>query len=110
MSRAIIVARIRPGSEAEVVRLFVDSDQTSLPIDLGVRERSLYTLQDLYLHVIDFHPGADADAAIAAGRDHPGFHAISERLRPHISPYDPETWRSPRDAMARCFYTWRAEG
>jgi len=106
MSRAIIVARLKPGAEAEVARLFAESDRTSLPADLGVRERSLYLFQDLYMHVIDFH--GDAEAALAGGRDHPGFHDISARLRPYISPYDPATWRSPRDAMARCFYAWQA--
>ncbi|WP_165956124.1 TcmI family type II polyketide cyclase [Streptomyces hainanensis] len=27
-------------------------------------------------------------------------------LRPYIDPYDPQTWRSPADAMARRFYHW----
>ena len=40
-------------------------------------------------------------------RGHPEFIRISERLRPYISPYLP-TWRSPRDAMAHCFYRYDA--
>ena len=42
-------------------------------------------------------------------RGHPEFVRVSERLRPYISPYLP-TWRSPRDAMAHCFYRYDASG
>jgi cyclase len=108
MSRLVVVARIRPGAETEVARLFTASDQTSLPTDLGVLERSLYTFNDLYLHVIDFR--GDAEEAVAIGHRHPGFQDISERLQPYVTPYDPETWRSPHDAVARRFYVWRATG
>ena len=39
-------------------------------------------------------------------RDHPLFKEISSRLDAYITPYDPETWRSPKDAQAREFYSW----
>ncbi|NUK26932.1 TcmI family type II polyketide cyclase, partial [Streptomyces lunaelactis] len=35
---------------------------------------------------------------------------ISDRLSAFVSPYDPETWRSPKDAMAREFYRWDRDG
>ena len=108
MSRALIVARIRPAAKAEIARIFAESDRTSLPSHLGVRERGLYALNDLYVHVVDFE--ADVEKAMAVAQAHPGFHEISEQLRPHVLPYDPRTWRSPRDAMADCFYHWRANG
>jgi cyclase len=105
MKRTVIVARMLPGSAAEVAKIFAESDRTSLPRDLGVSERTLYSLGDLYVHLVDFD--RDAAQAMAEAQGHPGFHDISERLRPHISPYLP-TWRSPRDAIADSFYQWRA--
>jgi cyclase len=103
-NRSIIVARIRHGAEPDVARIFAESDATSLPHDLGVRERSLYTLRDLYVHLVEFDESVDS--AMTRAQQHPGFADISARLRPYISPYDPETWRSPRDAAARQFYSW----
>jgi len=97
-----------PGAEPEVARIFAESDRTSLPGDIGVRERGLYTLRDLYVHVVDFD--GEAQSAMAAANAHDGFHEVSDRLRPYVLPYDPETWRSPRDAMAHRFYHWRADG
>ena len=42
--------------------------------------------------------------------EHPEFRAISDRLSAFVSPYDPETWRGPKDAMAREFYRWERDG
>ena len=106
-NRSLIVARIRPGAEPEVARIFVESDATSLPHDLGVRQRSLYSLRDLYVHLVEFDN--DVDVVMSRAQVHPGFADISERLRPYISPYDPQTWRSPKDAAAVQFYSWRPE-
>lgn len=103
MNRTLIVARIRPGSESEVARIFAESDDTSLPVEAGVAERSLYSLQDIYVHVIDFEK--DGMQTVAAVQNHQEFRDISERLAEFISPYSP-TWRSPRDAMAARFYHW----
>jgi cyclase len=106
MNKALIVARIAPDGQDEVARIFGESDRTSLPWQLGVRERSLYVLNDVYLHAVTFD--RPVHEAMAVAREHPGFAGISERLRPHIAPYDPQTWRSPRDAMAHRFYHWVA--
>ena len=106
-NRSLIVARIRPGAEPEVARIFAESDATSLPHDLGVRQRSLYALRDLYVHFVEFDN--DVDVVMSRAQGHPGFADISERLRPYISPYDPQTWRSPKDAAAVQFYSWRPE-
>lgn len=108
MSRVLIVAKLRPQTERDVARIFAESDSTSLPFDLGVRERSLYVLSDAYVHLVEFD--GDTEQAMAAAREHLGFQDISERLLPYISPYDPGTWRSPKDAMARRFYHWTPDG
>ena len=39
-------------------------------------------------------------------RDHELFREISRQLDDYITPYNPETWRSPKDAQAREFYSW----
>lgn len=107
VKRGVIVARIRPGSEEQVAAIFAESDATELPRLAGVRHRSLFMLEDLYVHLVETDD--DFDASVANIREHPLFQDISEKLRPYIQPYNPETWRSPRDAMAREFYAWDAE-
>jgi cyclase len=42
-------------------------------------------------------------------RDDPLFKDISRRLDEYITPYNPETWQSPKDAQAREFYSWDAD-
>jgi cyclase len=103
--RALIVAKIRPGSAGTVAEIFAESDRTSLPRDAGVAQRTLYALGDLYVHLVEFE--GDATEAMATIPAHPGFAEVSERLRPYVSPYLP-AWRSPRDAVAVPFYHWRA--
>ena len=103
-SRNVIVAKIVPGAEAEVARVFGESDSTDLPYALGVTERSLYSLGDLYVHIVEFDRSATEAMAVAARQ--PGFRDISAQLQPYISPYL-STWRSPADASAKQFYSWR---
>jgi len=108
MNRTIIVARIKPNAEPDVAEVFAASDTTSLPHDLGVQRRALYSLRDIYLHVIDFRE--DPAQALRRAPDLPGFRQISADLRPFIRPYDEQHWRSPQDAVARQFYRWSADG
>jgi cyclase len=105
MSRTLIVARIQPGAEPDVGRIFAASDATELPDEIGVQERSLYSLHDIYVHVVDF--AASDEHSLERARALPGFRQISRDLTPYISPYDP-AWARPQDAVARCFYRWRA--
>lgn len=105
-SRAVIVARIRPGTSDKVAEVFAESDAGELPRLAGVRHRSLFVLQDLYVHLVE--TDGDVDGAVEQIRDHELFREISARLEPYIEPYDPATWRSPKDAMAVEFYRWDA--
>ncbi|MFF5174591.1 TcmI family type II polyketide cyclase [Micromonospora sp. NPDC000089] len=105
MERSLIVAKVVPSAEDRVAEIFAESDATELPRLVGVRHRSLYRLGDLYVHLLE--TDSAGTGAVEAVRDHPEFVRVSERLRPYISPYSPD-WRSPRDAMARCFYTFDA--
>jgi len=105
MTRVLIVGKLIPGSEDRIAEIFADSDRSELPDITGVRHRSLYSLHDLHLHLIETAGSAPLDMARAHA--HPLFVAVNERLDRYTSPYLP-TWRGPRDAMAHRFYTWDA--
>lgn len=107
VKRGVIVARIKPGAEEAVARIFAESDRSELPALAGVVHRSLFVLDDIYVHYVE--TDADFEAAVDQIREHPLFKEISAELDAHISPYDPETWRSPKDATAREFYSWDAD-
>ena len=100
----MIVAKIKPGAEEDVAKLFAESDESELPRMAGVRHRSLFVLDDIYIHYVETDD--DFAEAVDAVRDHPLFREISKRLDDFITPYDPETWKSPKDAQAREFYSW----
>jgi cyclase len=101
--RTLIIARIAPDAEQDVATIFAESDQTSLPDIAGVQRRSLYRLADLYVHLLE--TSDQGAAAVKRASSHPDFARVSDRLRPYISPYL-ETWQSPADAQAHCFYEW----
>ncbi|GLZ00728.1 TcmI family type II polyketide cyclase [Actinoplanes sp. NBRC 103695] len=105
MHSTLIVARMRPESAADVAKLFGEFDRTEMPHLMGTRRRELFAYQGLYFHLQDFE-GEDGHHAIGEARQHPLFQGISADLRPYIDPYDPQTWRSPADAMAQRFYHW----
>ena len=105
-TRAVIVARIKPGARDRVAEVFSESDAGELPRLAGVRHRSLFVLDDVYVHLVETDD--DVEGAIDQVRDHPLFREVSARLEPYIEPYDPATWRSPKDAMAVEFYRWDA--
>ncbi|CAM5561426.1 TcmI family type II polyketide cyclase [Streptomyces aurantiogriseus] len=107
MHHALIVARMAPGSAPDIARIFEESDRGELPHLVGVSRRSLFQFGDVYLHLIESE--RDPGPAIAKVAGHPAFRDVSERLQAHVSAYDPETWRSPKDAMAHCFYRWERD-
>jgi cyclase len=104
VKRGVIVARIKPGAEEEVARIFAESDETELPQLTGVRHRSLYVLDDIYIHLVETDD--EFATAVEGVRDHELFKDISRKLDAYIQPYNPDTWKSPKDAQAREFYSW----
>jgi cyclase len=106
VKRGVIVAKIKPGSEEAVANLFAESDESELPQMAGVRHRSLFVLDDVYIHLVELDE--DFAETVDNVRDHPLFKEISRRLDEFITPYNPETWQSPKDAQAREFYSWDA--
>lgn len=108
MHSTLIVARMEPQSSPAVAELFAEFDQTEMPGLMGTRRRELFHYRGLYFHLQDFddeHGGQ----VIEATKSHPSFVQISTDLKQFITAYDPETWRSPKDAMAARFYHWAAE-
>ncbi|MEV6651950.1 TcmI family type II polyketide cyclase [Streptomyces sp. NPDC051219] len=107
MHHALIVARMAPDSAPDIADLFAASDGGELPHLVGVSRRSLFQFGDVYLHLIESErpPGPE----IAKVTEHPAFRDISDKLSAFVSPYDPETWKSPKDAMAHQFYRWERD-
>lgn len=103
MKETLIVARMDPKDQAEVSRIFAESDRTGLPQMLGVRQRRLFSFHGLYMHLIESEDGLTRLDEI---REHPLFADVNERLSSYISAYDEATWSGPRDAMATNFYHW----
>jgi cyclase len=106
LKRGVIVAKIKPDSKEEVAKLFAESDKSELPRLAGVRHRSLFVLDDVYVHYVEMDE--DFAESVDAVRDHPLFKEISRKLDDYISPYNPDTWTSPKDAQALEFYSWDA--
>ena len=87
-NRTVIVARIKPGAEPEVARIFGESDAGSLPNQLGVTGRWLYSIDDVYLHVLERTDAAFAAAIGTAPRptgvrqDHGGPEPVHQPVPP----------------------------
>lgn len=107
-NQLLIVARMRPESAPRVADLFAASDESELPAALGVLRRDLFCYHDLYFHAVEF--ATDSAPAMARARHREDFRQLSAELEASIAPYDPSTWRSPADAMARRFYGWTTTG
>ncbi|WP_079432363.1 TcmI family type II polyketide cyclase [Streptomyces katrae] len=107
MHSNLIVARMDVHSSAEVAKIFAEFDRTDMPERMGTLRRRLFSYNGLYFHLQDFAED-DGGERIEQSRNDPRFMRISYDLQPFIQPYDPETWRSPADAMATRFYDWTA--
>lgn len=105
MHSTLIVARMKPGFSGDVAEIFQGFDGTEMPDLMGTRRRQLFSYRGLYFHLQDFD-AADGGEAIEAAKTHPLFGKVSDDLKPYIEAYDPATWRSPADAMAKRFYHW----
>jgi cyclase len=105
MFSTLIVARFDPLHQPEISKLFSGFDETDMPQRMGTLRRQLFAYNDLYFHLQDF-ASEDGKRAIEEARSDSRFQQISEDMRPFVQAYDPETWRSPADAMATRFYHW----
>lgn len=105
MHSTLIVARMDPNHQQDVAGVFKEFDDTELPEMMGTLRRQLFSFHGLYFHLQDF-AAEDGGGAIEGAKQHPLFVNISADLKPYIEAYDPQTWRSPKDAMATRFYHW----
>lgn len=108
MHSTLIVARMEPTASEPVARLFEEFDETHMPHRMGTRRRQLFHYRGLYFHLQDFDTD-HGEQAIEAAKSDALFVRISNNLKEFITAYDPQTWRSPRDAVATRFYRWSAE-
>ncbi len=104
--RGVIIARLRPETKEKVAAIFAASDADPLPRIAGIRHRSLFLLENLYVLLIE--TDTHAEQAVDAIRKHKLFAEISLQLEQYVQPYNPATWRSPKDALAEEFYSWDA--
>jgi cyclase len=102
--QTLIVARMDPTDADAVAQIFAESDAGALPGRLGVTRRSLFNFHGLYFHLIEAEK--PVAPALDRVRSHEDFISMNTRLAHHISPFDPQTWRGPADAMAHQFYRW----
>ena len=103
----IILQRMVPGSEAEIARVFEESDASGLPKQLGVVGRWLYSSEDAFVHLLE----QDTSIAKSARHDHDGkpeFAELMRKLAPYVSPYRPDRWQGPKDSVATVYYRWQA--
>ncbi|MFE2286524.1 TcmI family type II polyketide cyclase [Streptomyces sp. NPDC059443] len=107
MHSTLIVARMDPGSSIDVAKIFGEFDGSEMPHRMGTRRRQLFEYRGLYFHLQDFDEDNEG-RQIQEARHDERFVRISEDLKPYIEAYDPATWRSPADAMAKRFYNWEA--
>src|ERR1700730_5097249 len=100
--RNVIVCRIVPGSEEKVGDVFGHYDTVTRPQDLGVIGRTLLSLDDLYIHVIE----RNVDPKVSGqSRGLPAFQMIAEAIAPYVTPYS-KNWKAPSDSVAKEFYSW----
>jgi cyclase len=116
-NQTVIVQRMKPGAESDIARIFEESDAGPLPAEMGVTGRWLYSLDDVFLHLLERTDESSGDDP-RQHRDRPDFAKILDDLSPFINAYSPDTRRSPEDPVrpgqlpgrpAKEFYRWRAD-
>ncbi|MEU6143258.1 TcmI family type II polyketide cyclase [Streptomyces sp. NPDC047081] len=104
----VTVSKMDRSSIPEVSRLFAEFDGTEIPGLIGLHRRQLFIHQNIQVHLYDFVEKSDP-AALEKVKSDPRMGRLSVDLQPYVAPYEPETWNSPADSAAACFYTWEGE-
>ncbi|MEV6771789.1 TcmI family type II polyketide cyclase [Nocardia sp. NPDC051030] len=103
----IVVNRMAPKDSDEVAGLFAELDATDFPVTMGTRRRQLFSREGIYFHIQDFERVDGFQLIDKAWRDSdPRFIKICDELENYIDRYDPQTYRTPADAIAARFYEW----
>lgn len=102
---AVIVNTQRQEHNAEVSRLFAESDATDIPVTMGTLRRQLYLWRGIYLHIQDFAEPDPVKVISAVWTEgDPRFLQLVDDLTQLIPPYDPAG-----NSLATRFYYWAAE-
>jgi hypothetical protein len=105
--QVVIVQHLKPGAEPDIARLFAESDAGPLPGEMGVTGRWLYSIDDVYLHLLEYTALPSVQARTRT-HEQPAFGKLMADLGPFVSHYSPD-WSSHEDAVAKEFYRWRAD-
>jgi hypothetical protein len=99
---------MKPDAEPDIARIFEESDAGSLPAEMGIIGRWLYSIDDVFLHLLERTDEAAGEDP-RRNHDRPAFAKVMKDVSPYVSPYSPDTWRSHQDSVAKEFYSWRAD-
>ncbi|MER6386321.1 TcmI family type II polyketide cyclase [Streptomyces sp. NPDC001250] len=108
MRSMVTVSKMDRNSIPEVSRLMAEFDSTEIPGLIGLHRRQLFIHHDISVHLYDFVEKSDP-AALEKVKSDPRMAQLSIDLQPFVAPYEPETWKSPADSAASCFYGWEGE-
>lgn len=103
--QALMVRRFDPRDASEVAQIFTEHDRSELPELIGVQRRTLFQLEDLYLHLVE--SDVDFVARLHQATTHPLFRDIDTRLATLLNAYTSETGTMTSSA-AQPFYRWPA--
>jgi cyclase len=84
----VIVQRMKPGAEPDIARVFADSDAGPLPVETGVTGRWLYSIEDVFVHLLEQDPegrGRTAEPRVAPAGLRQG-HARPQPVREPVPP------------------------
>jgi hypothetical protein len=102
----LMVRRFDPRDAPRVARIFAEHDQSDLPGLIGVQRRTLFQLEDLYLHLVE--SDTDFVPRLHRATTHPLFKDIDGQLAALLSGYTSATGTMASSA-ATPFYRWTAD-
>jgi len=103
--QALMVRRFDPRDAARVAQIFAEHDQSELPGLIGVQRRTLFHLEDLYLHLAE--SDVDFVSRLHRATTHPLFRDVDRQLAGLLSGYTSTTGTMASSAAAP-FYQWTA--
>ncbi|MBI3898407.1 MAG: TcmI family type II polyketide cyclase [Gammaproteobacteria bacterium] len=99
-SRGLAILRLKPGTEEQVINAFAESDKTDLPWLAGMKRRSIWVLDDLFVHYVESErPMKDV---IEHFRTHPLYMDVKSKVDQCVEPLADRR-------LAREIYRWEAE-
>lgn len=104
--QALMVRRFDPRDASRIAEIFAEHDHSELPGLIGVQLRTLYQLEDLYLHLVE--SDVDFISRLRSATTHPLFRDVDSKLAGLLSGYSSATGTMASSA-ASPFYRWSAD-